>query len=86
MDRLRKKSISVPCYKTCTAQELAWIYFVYVYCHHGTSEHIVFDYRPQFISDFWGEFCQILEIKITLSTAHKATTDEQTEIINQYLD
>jgi hypothetical protein len=23
IDRLRKKSISVPCYKTCTAQELA---------------------------------------------------------------
>jgi hypothetical protein len=57
MDRLGKKSISVPCYKTCTAQELARIYIVHVYCHHGTPESIVSDHRPQFISDFWEEFC-----------------------------
>jgi len=35
---------------------------------------------------FWTEFCQILGIKIKLSTAHHPQTDSQTEIINQYLE
>jgi hypothetical protein len=52
MNRLGKKSIFVPCYKTCTAQKLAQIYIVHIYCHHETPESIISDCGPQFISDF----------------------------------
>ena len=44
------------------------------------------DRGPQFISDFWDEFCRILGIKLKLSTAFHPQTDGQTEIMNQYLD
>lgn len=86
IDRLGKKAISVPCHKTCTARDLAQIYLTHVYRHHGTPESIVSDRGPQFISDFWNEFCRILGIKVKLSTADKASTDGQTEIMNQYID
>ena len=48
-------------------------------------ESIVSDRGPQFISDFWDEFCRILGIQLKLSTAFHPETDGQTEIMNQYL-
>ena len=46
---------------------------------------IVLGRGPQFISDFWNEFCKILGIQLKLTTAHHAQTDGQTEIINQHI-
>jgi hypothetical protein len=86
IDRLSKKPISIPCYKTCTAKDLAQIFIEHVFRHQGIPTSIVSDRGPQFISDFWQEFTRILGIKTKLSTAHKATTDGQTEIMNQYID
>lgn len=43
------------------------------------------DRGPQFVSSFWNEFCQILGVKLKLSTAYHAQTDGQTEIVNQHI-
>jgi transposase InsO family protein len=86
IDRLSKQSISIPCYKTTTAKDMAQLYVSYVYRHRGAPQTIVSDRGPQFISDFWNEFCRILGTKLKLSTAFHPQTDGQTEIMNQYLD
>jgi transposase InsO family protein len=86
VDRLSKQSISIPCYKTTTAKDMARLYVSYVYRYRGAPETIVSDRGPQFISQFWGEFCRILGIQMKLSTAFHPQTDGQTEIMNQYLD
>jgi transposase InsO family protein len=86
IDRLSKQSISIPCYKTSTAKDMARLYIIYVYRYRGVPESIVSDRGPQFISDFWDEFCRILGVKLKLSTAFHPQTDGQTEIMNQYLD
>jgi hypothetical protein len=86
IDRLSKQAISIPCFKTVTAKEMARLYVHYIYRIRGAPESIVSDRGPQFISDFWKEFCRILGIKIKLSTAFHPQTDGQTEIMNQYLD
>lgn len=85
MDRLSKKSLSIPCHKKSGARELAAIFLVHVFRHHGFPKSIVSDRGPQFISSFWNEFCEILGIKVKLSTAFHPQTDGQTEIMNQYL-
>ena len=66
--------------------ELAKMFIRYVYLYYGLPDTIVSDRGLQFISDLWDEFNHILGVKIKLSTAHEATTDGQTEIINQYID
>jgi transposase InsO family protein len=86
IDRLSKQSISIPCYKTTTAKQMAQLYVSYVYRHRGAPQTIVSDRGPQFVSDFWNEFCRILGIKLKLSTAFHPQTDGQTEVMNQYLD
>jgi transposase InsO family protein len=85
VDRLSKKPISIPTNKTATARVLATLFLTHVYRHHGAPDTIVSDRGPQFIADFWAEFCRILGIKRKLSTAYHAQTDGQTEIVNQYI-
>ena len=85
VDRLSKLPISIPCFKTTSAADMAELFITHVYRHYGAPESIVSDRGPQFISNFWNEFCRILGIKLKLSTADHAQTDGQTEIINQHI-
>jgi hypothetical protein len=86
VNRLSKRSYSIPCYKTTTAKDMAWLFIMYIWRTHGPPDTIVSDRGPQFISVFWHEFCRILGIKLKLSTADHPQTDGQTEIVNQYID
>jgi hypothetical protein len=86
IDQLSKQAISMLCYRTITAEEIAQLYIKHIYRYYRSLESVVSDQGPQFISHFWKEFCQILEIKLKLSTAFYPQTDKQTEIMNQYLD
>src|SRR3979411_193162 len=85
VDRLSKQAVSIPCFKTTTAKDMARLYIQHVYRTRGAPESIVTDRGPQFISPFWEEVWRILGIKLKLSTAFHPQTDGQTEIMNQYL-
>jgi len=69
VNRLSKQAISLPCFKTTTVKDIARIYINNIYQIHGAPKLIISNRRPQFILDFWDEFCRILGIKIKLSTA-----------------
>jgi len=86
VDRLSKQAISVPCYKTTDSKGMARLFTDRIYRYFGPPDSIVSDRGPQFISEVWGEFCRILGIQISLSTADHPQTDGQTEVMNQYLD
>jgi hypothetical protein len=86
LDRLSKEPVSILCKKTCTAKELAQLFLEYIFRHYSFPRSIVSDRGSVFISAFWKEFCNILCINMKLSTACKASTDGQTEIVNQYID
>ena len=86
VDRLSKQAISMPCYKTVTAEDMAKLYIANVFRYYGMPRTIISDRGPQFISKFWEEFCRILRVKYKLSTAFHPETDGQIEIMNQYID
>jgi hypothetical protein len=86
VDRLGKRPISIPCYRTIDAPELARLYVIHVYKYYGPATTVVSDRGPQFVSAFWDEFNRILGTKVKLSTAFHPQTDGQTENANQYID
>jgi transposase InsO family protein len=86
IDQLGKRAYSIPCQKTIIAKGMARLFIIYVWRTHGPLDTIVSDCGPQFISEFWNEFCRILGVKLKLSTASHPQTDGQTEIMNQYID
>ena len=86
VDRLSKRPITIPVRDTITARELALLFLLHVVRHVGVPDTIVSDRGPQFISDFWNEFCKHISTKLKLSIANYPQTDGQTEIVNQYFD
>jgi transposase InsO family protein len=86
INRLGKRPITIPVRDIVTAKELAPLFLTYIVCQVGIPETIVSDQGPQFISDFWSEFCKRIGTKLKLSTANHPQTDGQTEIVNQYFD
>jgi transposase InsO family protein len=86
IDRLGKCPITIPVRDTVMAKELAPLFLTHVVRQVGIPETIVSDRGPQFVSDFWSEFCKRIGTKLKLLTANHPQTDSQTEIINQYFD
>ena len=85
MDRLSKKSLSIPCHKTITARGMAELFLAHWTRHYGMPDSIVSDRGAQFVSTFWKEYCRILGTKVKLTTAYNPNVDGQTEIMNQYV-
>ncbi len=52
MDRLSKESISIPCHKTTTTEEMAFLFICYVWRYFSPLDSIVSDRGLQFISVF----------------------------------
>jgi transposase InsO family protein len=69
VDRFGKRVISIPCYRTVTARDMARMFIERIYRYYGPSDTIISDRGPQFISDFWHKFTRILSIRLKLSTA-----------------
>ncbi|MBW0516706.1 hypothetical protein O181_056421, partial [Austropuccinia psidii MF-1] len=78
-DRFSKMEIFIPAYGTITALELAEIFISHVFSKHGLPVSIVSDRGSLFVSSFWTNLCQQLNISRDLSTAFHPETDGQTE-------
>jgi hypothetical protein len=52
INRLLKKSVFIPCYKTTTVKEIAFLFIYYIWRYFGPSDSIISNCKPQFISDF----------------------------------
>jgi transposase InsO family protein len=89
VDRLTKMSHFIPCRDTCTAEDVALMFRVYIWKLHGLPESIVSDRGSVFVSELWRTLCKELGINSKLSTAFHPETDGQTEhtnaILEQYL-
>lgn len=85
VDRLGKRPFSLPCHQEVKAKEAAWLYYKNIYRIYGLPHTIVSDRDPRFVSQFWDELSLILGIQLRRSTAERAQTDGQTEIVNQAL-
>ena len=46
IDRLSKQAVSVPCYKTVNARDLAELFLKHVWCREGFPDSIVSDRGP----------------------------------------
>jgi hypothetical protein len=75
VDWLSKQPLLIPCYKTTNAKDIVELFITHIYYHYGVLDFIVSDRGPQFILDFWNEFCHILGVKLKFSMAYYALTN-----------
>jgi hypothetical protein len=82
INRLEKRSFFLPTYKTCTAADLAELYYAFPWRIFATPETITSDRGPQFVAEFSKELSKLIEITLQQLIAKHAETDGQTEIVN----
>ena len=54
--------------------------------HHGLPEVIISDRDSKFTSNFWKSLMRIMGVKLSMTTAHRAQADGQTERQNFVLE
>lgn len=79
VDRFSKTAHCVAPSKLPTALETADLLMSYIYRLHGIPTDIASDRGPQFISQVWKAFCQVLGATVSLSSDYHPQTNVQTE-------
>ncbi|KAI2646997.1 Transposon Ty3-I Gag-Pol polyprotein [Labeo rohita] len=85
IDRFSKAAHFIPLPKLPSAKETALTVFDHVFKIHGLPSDIVSDRGPQFISQFWREFCRQIGATVSLSSGFHPQTNGQAERVNQIL-
>ncbi|MBW0555970.1 hypothetical protein O181_095685 [Austropuccinia psidii MF-1] len=78
--------IFIPAYGTINSLDLAQTLINHVFSKHDLQTSIISDRGSSFVSSFWTQLCQQLNILRDLSTAFHPETDGQTERVNQILE
>jgi len=86
VDRFSKAAIFVSCKTSCTAPELAKLFFKNVFKNYGLPKSIVSDRDPRFTSLFWTSLFSCMGTSLDMSTAHHQQTDGQSERTIQTLE
>lgn len=86
VDRLSKMAHFVPLKGTPSAAETASSFVKEVVRLHGIPINITSDRGVQFTCRFWKSLCEVLGIKLCLSSAYHPQTNGQTERTNQTLE
>ena len=89
VDRFSKTAVFVPCKTSCSAPELALLFFQNVFKRYGLPKSIVSDRDTRFTSLFWTSLFECLGTSLDMSTAYHQQTDGQSErtiqTLKQYL-
>ncbi len=85
-DRLTKRAHFYPITNKFTAKDLARLFYDRIYPLHGLPLQIISDRGTQFAAELFQEWCKLLGIESSLSTAYHPQTDGQTERVNQVLE
>jgi len=69
-----------------TIAQVAELFFRDVFRLHGLPKTIVNDQDSRFMGSFWQELFRLVGTELTLSTSYHPQMDEQTEIVNKWLE
>ena len=86
VDKLSKRPRYAPTHTNTDAPKVANLFFDVVVRHHGLPKVIISDRDPKFTSNFWKSLMTIMGTKLSMTTAHRAQADGQTERQNLILE
>lgn len=84
--RLTKRAHFFPITNEFSSGDLARLFYERIYPIHGLPLQIISDRGTQFAAALFQEWCKLLGIQSSMSTAYHPQTDGQTERVNQTLE
>ena len=85
-DKFTKSVIFIPCYESTSAEDVAKLFYRFVYPIMGLPAKIISDRDARFTSSFWKSLCQMLNVKLGLTAAYHPAADGQAERTNQIIE
>ena len=79
VDKLSKRCHLIPCRTTDKAQDIANLYFTFVFSQHALPSKLISDRDPKFTSCFWKALADACGTTLSMSTADHPQSDGQTE-------
>ena len=61
-------------------------YYTHIWRVYDTFETVTLNRESQFIFAFMNELCKLTEVKQKLLTVYYSQTDDNTKVLNQYID
>jgi hypothetical protein len=86
VDRFSERGHFFPITNQFSAKDLAQLLYERIWTQHGLPLQIISNRGTQFAAALFQEWCELLGIKSTMSTAYHPQTDGQTEQVNQTLE
>ncbi|MBW0460515.1 hypothetical protein O181_000230 [Austropuccinia psidii MF-1] len=86
VDRFSKMEVFIPTISSIASLDLAHLFINNIFSKHGLPSIIVSDRGSLFVSSFWTNLCQQLNISRDFSTSYHPETDGETEKVNQILE
>ena len=86
VDRLLKRAHFFPITNEFSAKDLAQLFYDRIYPLHGLPIQIISDRGTQFAAELFQEWCKLLGIESSMTTAYHPQADGQTERVNQTLE
>ena len=86
VDFFSKQAHFIPAKPPLTSNQVAQLFFKYIFKYHGLPEIIVSDRDPRFTSGFWQELFKILGTQLRMSTSAHPQTDGQIVRLNQGIE
>jgi len=84
--KLSKRPAYIPTYTSATATDTANLFFLNIVRYYGLPRVIISDRDPKFTATFWQSLMKRMDIKLAMTTAHRAQADGQTERQNRTLE
>ncbi|MBW0487965.1 hypothetical protein O181_027680 [Austropuccinia psidii MF-1] len=85
VNRFSKMEVFIPTMSSIPSLYLAHLFIKNIFSKHGLPSIIVSDRGSLFVSSFWTDLFQKLNISRDLSAAYRPETDGQTERVDQIL-
>ena len=86
VDKLSKRAKYAAVHTNDEDTDVAKCFCDTVVRHHGLTEVIISDRDSKFTSNFWKSLMQIMGVKFSMTTPHRAQADRQTERYNLVLE
>ena len=83
VDRFNKMCLSMPCKKTITTEQTAYLFFQNVWVHFGLPTSIVSDRDSRFVGNFWSKLWDMMDTKLKKSTKFHLKTYGQIKVVNR---
>jgi hypothetical protein len=83
VDMFSNMCILIPCKKHIIADQIANVFFQYVFIHFGLPTSIISDRDTRFLGDFWTGLWRMMDTKLKRRTSFHPQIDRHTEVVNR---